>query len=256
MLARLAAKDPYIFFFSLFARQENSSAPQKNHFSRSSSRFNLPLSSVPYSRLRELFILRVGIYSKSFLQPTLRLSNTPCFHHSETKALFSLQRTNILNQHITGCKKKKKKKKKRNDLSKMDGPSRCPKSCASPATSTSPISPTHPTLNLMEQLLLAKMEKHSLTEEQQQQQQQQHQLNDGDEQHHLLLKPKRPRSTLLRTDSMDSQTSASTFSSLMSNDSGSGSNRYCRCDDCLLGIADKYQQSQPATGRKKVIDVG
>ncbi|OXU23897.1 hypothetical protein TSAR_008642 [Trichomalopsis sarcophagae] len=126
----------------------------------------------------------------------------------------------------------------------MDGESkcansRCAKSSASPTTS----SPISPTLNLMEQLLLAKMEKHSVNEEQQ------HHphalLADGDS------RRARPKGSLLRTDSMDSQTSASTFSSLLSNDSGSGSNRYCRCDDCLLGIADKYQQSQPSPGRKK-----
>lgn len=129
----------------------------------------------------------------------------------------------------------------------MDGESkcanpRCAKSNPSPTTSSSPISPT---LNLMEQLLLAKMEKHSVNEEQQ------------DRPNSLLTtdgesRRARPKSSLLRTDSMDSQTSASTFSSLLSNDSGSGSNRYCRCDDCLLGIADKYQQSQASPGRKKV----
>ncbi|XP_076244089.1 inositol 1,4,5-triphosphate kinase 2 isoform X2 [Calliopsis andreniformis] len=99
--------------------------------------------------------------------------------------------------------------------------------------STSPLS-TAPTLNLMEQLLLAKIEKHSLRE------------NDGEgEIHGALAKRNLP---LRRTDSMDSQTSTSTYNSALSNDSSS-SNFYCKCDDCLLGIAD--EQTPPPIGPKK-----
>lgn len=123
---------------------------------------------------------------------------------------------------------------------KEEGSSRCTKvaPCSCP---TSP-SPTSPSLNLMEQLLLAKMERHTVSDD--------HEGNCHGE-FHLLSKKK---TLLLRTDSMDSQTSASTFSSILSNDSSS-SNRYCRCDDCLLGIADRYQQNPLAIGRKKVISL-
>ena len=106
------------------------------------------------------------------------------------------------------------------------------KSAGSPAST-----PVSPTLNLMEQLLLAKMERHSVSEAQE--------AEAGEQ-----PRRPRPRSSLLRTDSMDSQTSASTFSSLLSNESTG--NRYCRCDDCLLGIADSFQQAPPSPGRKKV----
>lgn len=99
-----------------------------------------------------------------------------------------------------------------------------------------PTPPTSPCLNLMEQLLLAKIERQTVSEN-----------HDGN--HHLLSKRK---TLLLRTDSMDSQTSASTFSSIISNESASLS-RYCRCDDCLLGIVDKFQQNPSSIGRKKVI---
>lgn len=118
-------------------------------------------------------------------------------------------------------------------MRKMEGSEskshRCQKSSSSPTNS-----PVSPSLNLMEQLLLVKMERQSSSEKLQQQ---------------IICKPK---SSLLRTDSIDSQNSTSTFSSFLSNDSGS-SNRYCRCDDCLLGIADKFQQNQIDTsGRQKV----
>lgn len=129
----------------------------------------------------------------------------------------------------------------------MEGENKCARclklnSCDAATATTSTVTPT---LNLMEQLLLAKMEKHSMNEEQQR--------NDDNHNTTSVLRSRPNKSTsLLRTDSMDSQTSASTFSSILSNDSNS--NRYCRCDDCLLGIADKYQQSQNnIIGRKKVI---
>ena len=118
-----------------------------------------------------------------------------------------------------------------------EGCSRCTK------VAPCPTSPTSPSLNLMEQLLLAKMERQTVSED--------HEGNRHGE-FHLLSKKK---TLLLRTDSMDSQTSASTFSSILSNDSASSS-RYCRCDDCLLGIADRYQQNPLAIGRKKVFDDG
>ncbi|XP_033219682.1 inositol-trisphosphate 3-kinase B isoform X4 [Belonocnema kinseyi] len=117
---------------------------------------------------------------------------------------------------------------------KEEGSSRCTKV----APCSCPTSPTSPSLNLMEQLLLAKMERHTVSDD--------HEGNCHGE-FHLLSKKK---TLLLRTDSMDSQTSASTFSSILSNDSSSSS-RYCRCDDCLLGIADRYQQNPLAIGRKK-----
>lgn len=105
----------------------------------------------------------------------------------------------------------------------------------------SPTSPTPPTLNLMEQILLAKIERQNLREDNQ---------DNPDQIHGTAAGPK--RSLLLRrADSMDSQTSASTYNSLLSTDSASGNNRYCKCDDCLLGIADKYQRSPPSIGRKK-----
>lgn len=92
-----------------------------------------------------------------------------------------------------------------------------------------PSTPTSPSLNLMEQLLLAKMERHSLDPD----------INKSN--CHL---------TLLRTNSVDSQTSASTFSSIRSADSTD--NHYCKCDDCLLGIVDKHQRYIPTCGQKKV----
>uniref|UniRef100_A0A6V7M6U4 Uncharacterized protein n=1 Tax=Bracon brevicornis TaxID=1563983 RepID=A0A6V7M6U4_9HYME len=105
----------------------------------------------------------------------------------------------------------------------------CTRSIAQPTT------PTSPTLNLMEQLLLAKMERHSIADNYQPDQYQ----------------SARPKKTLLfRTDSMDSQTSASTFSSARSADSLG--NNYCKCDDCLLGIGDKHQRHAVSAGKKKV----
>ncbi|XP_011310924.1 uncharacterized protein [Fopius arisanus] len=97
-----------------------------------------------------------------------------------------------------------------------------------------PTTPTSPTLNLMEQLLLAKMERHSIA--------------DNDQSDIAGLSKK---IGLLRTESMDSQTSASTFSSAQSGDSVG--NRYCKCDDCLLGIVDKHRRLAPLTGRKKAV---
>lgn len=96
--------------------------------------------------------------------------------------------------------------------------------------------PTPPTLNLMEQLLLAKMEKQSLRED------------EGDSRG-----GRSSRSIpLRRADSMDSQASASTCNSVWSSDSASSSNLYCKCDDCLLGIVDEHQRAPPSLGRKKV----
>ncbi|XP_028981799.1 inositol-trisphosphate 3-kinase B isoform X3 [Diachasma alloeum] len=114
-----------------------------------------------------------------------------------------------------------------NDNEKPSGSPRCTRVVSQPTT------PTSPTLNLMEQLLLAKMERHSIADD-----------NQPDIADRISKK-----SSLLRTDSMDSQTSASTFSSAQSGDSGG--NRYCKCDDCLLGIVDKHQRQAPVTGRKK-----
>ncbi|XP_076669797.1 inositol 1,4,5-triphosphate kinase 2 isoform X2 [Andrena cerasifolii] len=95
--------------------------------------------------------------------------------------------------------------------------------------------PTPPTLNLMEQLLLAKMEKQSLRED------------EGDSRG-----GRSSRSLpLRRADSMDSQASASTCNSLWSSDSASSSNLYCKCDDCLLGIVDEHQRAPPSLGRIK-----
>lgn len=125
------------------------------------------------------------------------------------------------------------KKKTKGD----EGSPRCTRASITPTT------PTSPSLNLMEQLLLAKMERTSLTE-------QNYEVKDS-EQCNSSLCPKK-KIKLLRTSSMDSQTSASTFSSVISNDS-TGNNCYCKCDDCLLGIVDKHQQRVPLIGRKKVI---
>lgn len=51
--------------------------------------------------------------------------------------------------------------------------------------------------------------------------------------------------TLLRTDSVDSTSSIGSITSLSSD--------VCRCDDCLLGIADLYaQECEETKSRKKV----
>ncbi|XP_034938880.1 uncharacterized protein [Chelonus insularis] len=95
---------------------------------------------------------------------------------------------------------------------------------------------TTPSLNLMEQLLLAKMDRYSVTD------------SDVDEsKSDFKLSKKKP--VFLRINSMDSQTSASTFSSVVSSESSK--NRYCKCDDCLLGIVDKHQHASPSVGYKK-----
>lgn len=104
---------------------------------------------------------------------------------------------------------------------------------------SSPASPTlstPPTLNLMEQILLAKIEKQSLREDEADRQ------GAAARKNHLLR----------RADSMDSQTSASTYNSVLSSDSASSGNLYCKCDDCLLGIVDQYQRCPPPIGQKKV----
>ncbi|XP_029037390.2 uncharacterized protein LOC114873328 [Osmia bicornis bicornis] len=109
----------------------------------------------------------------------------------------------------------------------------------SPTTLASPTLATPPTLNLMEQILLAKIEKQNLHEVDN---------NEMDNNHGGRT---RKNFLLRRTDSMDSQTSGSTYNSLLSSDSASSSNFYCKCDDCLLGIADDYQRSPTPVGRKK-----
>ncbi|OAD62545.1 hypothetical protein WN48_07599 [Eufriesea mexicana] len=106
--------------------------------------------------------------------------------------------------------------------------------------STTPASPTlstPPTLNLMEQLLLAKIEKQNLHEDNCEPD-----ARVGEKKRNFLLR---------RTDSMDSQTSVSTYNSFLSSDSTSSGNLYCKCDDCLLGIVDNYQRSLSVVGRKK-----
>lgn len=110
--------------------------------------------------------------------------------------------------------------------------------------STTPASPTlstPPTLNLMEQILLAKIEKQNLHESDD--------LHESDGR----VGGKRRNILLRRTDSMDSQNSASTYNSFLSSDSASSGNVYCKCDDCLLGIVDDYQRNPSVVGRKKVI---
>lgn len=109
--------------------------------------------------------------------------------------------------------------------------------------STTPASPTlstPPTLNLMEQILLAKIEKQNLHESED--------LHESDGR----VGGKRKKILLRRTDSMDSQNSASTYNSFLSSDSASSGNVYCKCDDCLLGIVDDYQRNPSVVGRKKV----
>lgn len=106
-----------------------------------------------------------------------------------------------------------------------------------PITPASPTLSTPPTLNLMEQILLAKIEKQSLRE---------------DDRDANVRLGKKNSLLLRRTDSMDSQNSASTYNSFLSSDSASSGNFYCKCDDCLLGIVDDYQRSPTIVGRKKV----
>lgn len=83
-----------------------------------------------------------------------------------------------------------------------------------------------PSLNLMEQLLLAKMEKHGLA--------------DG----------ARKKTMLLRTNSLDSQNSAR---SDQTNDSTNSC--YCKCDDCLLGIVDKHQTAPPTRSHSRKVNL-
>lgn len=109
--------------------------------------------------------------------------------------------------------------------------------------STTPASPTlstPPTLNLMEQILLAKIEKQNFHESDD--------LHESDGR----VGGKRKNILLRRTDSMDSQNSASTYNSFLSSDSTSSGNVYCKCDDCLLGIVDDYQRNPSVVGKKKV----
>ncbi|CAL7941113.1 unnamed protein product [Xylocopa violacea] len=110
------------------------------------------------------------------------------------------------------------------------------KSDTSTITPASLALPTPPTLNLMEQILLAKIEKQNLREDDRESN-----VRVGEKNNFLLR----------RTDSMDSQTSASTYNSVLSSDSASSGNVYCKCDDCLLGIVDNYQRSPSVVGRKK-----
>ncbi|XP_023289841.1 inositol-trisphosphate 3-kinase B isoform X2 [Orussus abietinus] len=85
-----------------------------------------------------------------------------------------------------------------------------------------------PSLNLMEQLLLAKIERQGAE-------------GDADA-------PSAGKALLFRTDSMDSQNSASTYNSFSSDSAPSG---YCKCDDCLLGIVDEHLQRPTNPYRNK-----
>ncbi|XP_057666614.1 uncharacterized protein LOC130900184 [Diorhabda carinulata] len=76
--------------------------------------------------------------------------------------------------------------------------------------------------NLMESILVAKMEQASLGH---------------------------PGRQLVRTDSADS---ASSFGSVNSQKAGD----VCRCDDCLLGIGDYWQQDNSEEKRRKVSTIG
>lgn len=82
--------------------------------------------------------------------------------------------------------------------------------------------------SLMETLLVAKMEAATLK------------ANAND-----LMKP-----LLLRMDSTDS---TSSFGSVSSSNLGS---EFCRCDDCLLGIADHFASDETASGKRKVLSEG
>lgn len=74
--------------------------------------------------------------------------------------------------------------------------------------------------SLMESLLVAKMEQ-------------------------VTLGQSAPKPPLIRTDSVDSNSSVGSGNSL-------GAGDICRCDDCLLGIADLY--AQPVEERKKKVN--
>ncbi|XP_060816609.1 inositol-trisphosphate 3-kinase B isoform X3 [Bombus pascuorum] len=121
----------------------------------------------------------------------------------------------------------------------MDQEKKNPENLKEEASMT-PVSPTlftPPTLNLMEQILLAKIEKQNFHED--------------DRETDARLGGKKKNFLLRRTDSMDSQNSASTYNSFLSSDSASSGNFYCKCDDCLLGIVDDYQRSPSVVDRKK-----
>lgn len=93
--------------------------------------------------------------------------------------------------------------------------------CSEPSTPSSPTLPVSPRRpkSMMENLLVAKMEQVALSGHRQ----------------------------LVRSDSVDSNCSIGSVGSESSGD-------VCRCDDCILGIADLYAQFEPAEGsrRKKV----
>lgn len=78
--------------------------------------------------------------------------------------------------------------------------------------------------SLMESLLVAKMEQVTLGQKSQ--------------------SGSRPQ--LVRTDSIDSCSSFGSANSLVNSD-------YCRCDDCLLGIADLY--AEPKEEKKKKVTI-
>ncbi|XP_008557324.1 inositol-trisphosphate 3-kinase B isoform X3 [Microplitis demolitor] len=105
---------------------------------------------------------------------------------------------------------------------------------------------TSPSLNLMEQLLLAKMEIISLTD---------HvdnniNIHNNNSNVNSSSAVSRKKSLMVRANSLDSQTSASTLYSTSSADSPN-SNRYCKCDDCLLGIVDKHKRLMPTSLNRK-----
>lgn len=105
----------------------------------------------------------------------------------------------------------------------MEMDRKCPPAAPPPAVENFTITP-HPSpsprpKSLMESLLVAKMEQVTL---------------------------KHPGRQLVRTDSGDSASSFGSVNSFTRSD-------VCRCDDCLLGIADLWQQDGAEEKKKKVI---
>ncbi|XP_074099478.1 uncharacterized protein LOC141527737 isoform X2 [Cotesia typhae] len=117
------------------------------------------------------------------------------------------------------------------------GDDKTPRCSRSPSQSL-----TTPSLNLMEQLLLAKMDRNSLIDHVD------NSININNNKN-LSSLAARKKTLILRANSMDSQTSASTLYS--TNSADSASNRYCKCDDCLLGIVDKHQRHTPTSLTRK-----
>lgn len=110
-----------------------------------------------------------------------------------------------------------------------------PSSTTSPSTTVAAvataISPTKPK-SLMETLLVAKMERVSLS---------------SDTCGNSSVSGGPQGRTLLRTDSVDSTSSIGSITSTSSD--------VCRCDDCLLGIADLYAQDCEETKLKKKVNI-